>query len=375
MSEQMAHEVIQVEDLVDDADRFDIIHSHVEYLLPLASGRLTTPVVSTLHGRLDRPQIRVLCQTYRPALASISDAQRTALADLDLDWVATVYNGLPLRDLFRLGRGDGSYLAFLGRISEEKDPETPIRVAIRAGTPIKIAARVDPADEPYFRARVMPHLGHPLVEWTGQLDDRQKATPLEGAVALLMPVNWPEPFGLTFVEALAAGTPVISRRRGSLPELIDHRLNGFLCDGEDELVEACHMALQLARHYVQAYRPVLARPASGAAASERDRYPAAALEMPVLPCSDLETSRSKVGVPPSGNRSLAEPAPAAACHPRSGQIRSAAATRSTAALVVRAAEAVPAYRRWRMKTLSDAGWRRRAPKPPADLQTRFMRVR
>src|SRR5450759_1306850 len=158
VSEQMAHEVIQVEDLVDDADRFDIIHSHVEYLLPLASGRLTTPVVSTLHGRLDRPQIRVRCQTYRPALASISDAQRTALADLDLDWVATVYNGLPLRDLFRLGRGDGSYLAFLGRISEEKDPETPIRVAIRAGTPIKIAARVDPADEPSFRARVMPHL-------------------------------------------------------------------------------------------------------------------------------------------------------------------------------------------------------------------------
>lgn len=281
LSEQVAGEVSQVESLVYDADGFDIIHSHVEYLLPLASGRLTTPALTTLHGRLDRPEMRALCQAYRPALVSISNAQRIALADLDLDWVATVHNGLPLRDLFRLGRGDGGYLVFLGRIHEDKDPETAIRVAIRAGIPIKIAARVDPADEPYFRAHVMPHLSHPLVEWTGQLDDRQKAVLLEGALALLMPVDWPEPFGLTFVEALAAGTPVISRRRGSLPELIEHGVNGFLCEGDDELAEACHMARQLDRQacrasvldrysaermagdYVKAYRQALARPSAG----------------------------------------------------------------------------------------------------------------
>ncbi|MGZ6046525.1 MAG: glycosyltransferase, partial [Isosphaeraceae bacterium] len=138
--------------------------------------------------------------------------------------------------IYRLGEGEGGYLAFVGRISPEKDPVTAIRVAIRAGYPLKIAARVDPADDVYFRQTVEPYLKHPLVEWLGQINEQAKVELLAGARALLMPIDWDEPFGLSFIEALASGTPVIARPRGSLPEIVVHGLHGFLAETEDQLV-------------------------------------------------------------------------------------------------------------------------------------------
>ena len=242
-ADPLAIRVLQVEEVVRRSGEFDVLHSHVDYLPWLAGDRLRAPLVTTLHGRLDLPELRPLFHAYRgQALVSISNAQRRPLADLALNWVATVHHGLNLDETYRLGSGRGGYLVFLGRIAPEKDPVTAIRVAIQAGLQLKIAARVDSVDAQYFQTQVEPLLGHPLIEWVGELDDRGKAELLEGALALLMPVAWDEPFGLVFIEALAAGTPVISRPRGSIPELIRHGAHGFLAETDDELVEACRAA-------------------------------------------------------------------------------------------------------------------------------------
>jgi len=244
----LAIRVMQVEEVVRLSSEFDVLHSHVDYLPWLVGDRLRAPLVTTLHGRLDLPELRPLFRAYRgQALVSISNSQRRPLADLTLNWVATIYHGLNLEDTYRLGSGRGGYLVFLGRIAPEKDPVAAIRVAIRAGVQLKVAARVDQVDAHYFQTQVEPLLGHPLIDWVGELDDRAKDELLEGALALLMPVAWDEPFGLVFIEALATGTPVISRPRGSLPELIRHGEHGFLAETEDELVDACRAASAIDR--------------------------------------------------------------------------------------------------------------------------------
>ena len=293
------YELAQVEDVVARSDTFDIIHSHADYFMPLAGNRALAPVVSTRHSRLDLPEHRARLAAHRSRLISISDAQRMPVADLDLDWIATVHNGLFLRETYSLGEGDGGYLVFLGRIVAEKDPVAAIRIAIRAGIPIKIAARVDPVDEVYHRDQVVPLLAHPLVEWLGEVDDAAKSRLLAEAVALLMPIDWPEPFGLAFIEALAAGTPVIARPRGSLPEIIKHGEHGFLCETEDELVTACRRAAELdrrscrtwaldhfsaermARDYEKAYHHVLTR--TEAPAGKPDLVAASAISRSYLP--------------------------------------------------------------------------------------------
>jgi glycosyltransferase involved in cell wall biosynthesis len=291
-----SYELAQLNDVLGRSDQFDIIHSHVDHFVPLAGNRAPASLISTRHGRLDDPGQRAELKAHRSPLVSVSDAQRVAVADLDLDWVATVYNGLNLKEVFCLGEHDRDYLVFLGRVAPEKDPATAIRVAIRAGIPIKVAARVDPADESYHREQVVPLLGHPLVEWLGEVVDAEKSRLLAGAIALLMPIDWPEPFGLTIIEALAAGTPVIARPRGSLPEIIRHGEHGFLCETEDELVEACRLASDLNRgacrnwalehfsaermaiNYERAYHQVLRR--DGAAA-----VPPARMATPSFPSS------------------------------------------------------------------------------------------
>lgn len=244
----LAIRTLQVEEVAQLSDEFDVIHSHLDYLPWLAGDRLRAPLVTTLHGRLDLPELRPLFRAYRgQALVSISNEQRKPLIDLDLNWAATIHHGLKLRETYQLGSGKGGYLVFLGRICPEKDPVTAIRVAIRAGIRLKIAARVDPVDAPYFRNEVEPLLRHPLIEWVGEVDQVEKNQLLGAAVALLLPIAWDEPFGLVFIEALAAGTPVISRPRGSLRELIWHGEHGFLAESDDELVEACHLASKIDR--------------------------------------------------------------------------------------------------------------------------------
>jgi glycosyltransferase involved in cell wall biosynthesis len=243
-----AYRIQQIEDLVRRSAEFDVIHSHVEYLPWMARNRIEAPVITSLHGRLDCPEHQALF-TYNQdqPIVSISDAQRRPLQHLDMNWVATVHNGLPLGSIYSLGEGGGGYLAYVGRVAPEKDTVAAIRVAIRAGLPIKIAAKVASHDMDYFRDCVQPLLQHPLVEWLGQLDDAGKNRLLGEALALLLPVSWHEPFGLVFIEALAAGAPVVSRPRGSLPEIVEHGTHGFLVESEEDLVAACEQVCSIDR--------------------------------------------------------------------------------------------------------------------------------
>jgi glycosyltransferase involved in cell wall biosynthesis len=239
VADQLAYRILQVEDVVCRSGDFDVIHAHLDYMLWPVADRMRTPMVTTLHGRLDIPELRPLFAAYRDQpLVSISDCQRKPVADLDLNWAATIHHGFRLRDIYSLGKGDGGYLAFLGRISPEKGLHTAIRVALRAGMPLKIAAFLDPINQSYFDQEVKPLLDHPLIEYLGELDDRGKAELLPGAAALLLPIDWDEPFGIAFIEAMAAGTPTIARPRGSLPELMKHGEHGFLVWTEDEMVDA-----------------------------------------------------------------------------------------------------------------------------------------
>jgi glycosyltransferase involved in cell wall biosynthesis len=238
--DRVAYEVGQVEDVISNWSRFDVVHWHLEFLHWLVAAAVPVPSVTTLHGTIAGESIRRLIARHRTeALVSISDAQRVPATDLGANWVATVHNGLDLARMYPLGRGDGGYLAFVGRSSPEKGIVTAIRVAIRAGMRIRIAARVGAGDVDYHESEVVPLLDHPLVRWLGELGDAEKVRLLTGAAALLEPIEWDEPFGLAFVEALAAGTPVITRAMGALPELMRHGRHGFFAETEDELLDAC----------------------------------------------------------------------------------------------------------------------------------------
>lgn len=222
------------------ADDFDVVHCHVDYLA-FPYGRLvSTPVVHTLHGRLDlRPLIHVLTELREVPLVSISDSQREPLTGLDLNWVATVHHGLPMRDVPAVTTAsDGRYLVFLGRMSAEKRPDLAIAVAKRAGLPLIMAAKVDRPDREYFEREIRPQLGHPLIEYIGEVSDAEKWRLLGDALALLFPIDWPEPFGLAMIEALACGTPVVARPCGAVPEIVRDGEVGFLADTVDELVAA-----------------------------------------------------------------------------------------------------------------------------------------
>jgi glycosyltransferase involved in cell wall biosynthesis len=240
LEDPLAYRLAQVEDVVRRSGEFDVVHSHLELLPFTAVPRMNAAVVSTLHGRLDLPELFHFFERFPDhLLVSISDAQRQPLQRHHLHWLATIHHGLPLGDTYTLGSGTGGYLAFLGRIAPEKDPVAAIRIAIEAGIPLKVAARVDSADEHYFRHLVKPLLEHPLVEWVGEVDDVGKNQLLGEAMALLLPITWDEPFGLAFIESLATGTPVITRPLGSLPEMIKDGLHGFLVNTEPDFVDAC----------------------------------------------------------------------------------------------------------------------------------------
>jgi glycosyltransferase involved in cell wall biosynthesis len=232
------------------ARNFDVIHSHLDYLtLPFA--RLTaTPSVLTLHGRLDSPEVRRVFGRYTEAnYVSISDDQRRPLPNLN--WVATVHHGLDVES-FRFHPKAGDYLCFVGRMCAEKRPDLAIEVAKRTGIKLKIAAKVDHKEEPYFR-EIEPLLDHPLIEWLGEVDEAQKRRLMGGALALIMPIDWPEPFGMVFIEALACGTPVITCPRGSVPEILKDGLTGFSGCTAEELVEAVRKVRYISRHACRAY--------------------------------------------------------------------------------------------------------------------------
>ncbi|WP_269502842.1 glycosyltransferase family 4 protein [Burkholderia sp. IMCC1007] len=232
------------------AHAFDILHFHLDYLPFSLFGVLDVPFVTTLHGRLDLPEIHpVFAQHPDTPLVSISDAQRVPMPHAG--WAATVQHGLPNGLLTPQGAGDGDYLAFLGRICPEKGVDAAIRIATEAGLPLKIAAKVDKADVAYFEREIAPLLQQANVEFIGEINELQKPAFLSNARALLLPIDWPEPFGLVMIEAMACGTPTIAFRRGSVPEVIDDGLTGYVVDTVAQAVDAVERSKSLSRSAIR----------------------------------------------------------------------------------------------------------------------------
>lgn len=232
------------------AHRFDIMHFHIELIHYPLFRSLAERVVTTLHGRLDLPDLKPFYTAFPDLpLVSISDSQRNPMPPAN--WVATVHHGMP-HDLHRIGPGDGGYLAFLGRICPEKAPEDAIAIAEKVGMPLKIAAKVDPADREYFEERIVPLLSHPLVEFIGEIGESEKTEFLGHATALLMPICWPEPFGLVMIEAMACGTPVIAYPCGAVPEIVEHGVTGFIVNNAAEAAKAVNQVHLLDRARIRA---------------------------------------------------------------------------------------------------------------------------
>jgi glycosyltransferase involved in cell wall biosynthesis len=261
------------------AGDFDIIHFHVDLLPQALFWDLSYKCVMTMHGRLDLLECLPLYKTYpEMPLVSISNAQRRPMP-AEVDWLATISHGLP-GPACAFHSKPGGYLAFLGRISPEKRPDRAIEIARRAGLPLKIAAKIDDVDRAYYEELIAPLLDHPLVEYVGEIAEHEKAEFLGNARALLFPIDWPEPFGLVMIEAMAAGTPVIAWRRGSVPEVVTEGVSGKIVDSVEAAVAAVEevsalsragvraeferrfTAARMTQDYIAAYRSLLAREAA-----------------------------------------------------------------------------------------------------------------
>ncbi len=286
----ITHHVVQLRRVIERAGEFDLIHNHMDYLAFPIAAATRTPMVTTLHGRLDLPDLPPVFAAY-PEInpISISLAQRAGLPGAR--WRGMVHHGLPPH-LLTTGRGEGGYLAFLGRISIEKRVDAAIRIAEATGSRLRIAAKIDPHDRDYFH-EIAPSFESPLVEFVGEIGEREKSRFLGEARALLFPVDWPEPFGLAVIEALACGTPVITRRRGAVPELVTHGRTGFVCDDEEAMIAAvarlgaidraeCRRAFEasfttarMADDYLRIYHEVVAEQAGRTAGLRLDAQPAA----------------------------------------------------------------------------------------------------
>jgi glycosyltransferase involved in cell wall biosynthesis len=246
VSDYLAHHLFMLEQVCSAKDDFDIVHFHIDYLHFPLSRREQLVNLTTLHGRLDIPDLVPLYSVFRDMpFVSISDAQRQPLPWIN--WQATVYHGMP-EDQLMPGRGTGQYLAFLGRISPEKGLDEAIEIATKVGIPLRIAAKVDRVDREYFETTIRPRLNHPLVEFLGEIGYAEKNSFLGDAMALLFPVNWPEPFGMVMIEAMACGTPVIAYPYGSVPEIIQDGINGFLTRNREEAVAAVTRVPTLSRN-------------------------------------------------------------------------------------------------------------------------------
>lgn len=272
----LAQHLVMLERVFEEIENFDIVHFHCDYLHYPLSRRYHEPNVTTLHGRLDIPDLVPLYQEYpEMPVISISDSQRRPLPWLN--WQATVYHGMPTERFQPLERHEG-YLAFLGRVSPEKGLHDAIAIAEAAGLELRIAAKIDRIDQAYYEAVARPLLGKPCVNFVGEIGDEGKNAFLGNAMALLFPIQWEEPFGMVMMEAMACGTPVIAYPRGSVPEVLDDGVTGFLVDGVEAAIEAlarvesfdrrrCRQTFEqrfssarMAQDYLSCYERLLARP-------------------------------------------------------------------------------------------------------------------
>lgn len=240
-----------LEQVCQRANEFDLLHFHLDYYPFSTFSRCSTPFITTLHGRLDLPEHQVVFDTFSDVpLIAISESQRSLMPQAR--WLRTIHHGVPEKLLTPTG-AEPSYFAFLGRIAPEKAVDRAIRIAEHCKIPLKIAAKVDRVDRAYFERDIRPLLSSPWVEYIGEITDEQKSAFLSGAVALLAPVAWPEPFGLIMIEAMACGTPVIAFRKGAIPEIVTDGVTGFTVDDESEAIAAVSRLPQLSRANIRHY--------------------------------------------------------------------------------------------------------------------------
>lgn len=242
----LPYNIIMLDRVAERAAEFDVLHFHIDFFHYPLFRNMAHRTLTTLHGRQDLPELPDIYRAFpHMPLVSISQHQRKPVPPVN--WMGTVYHGLPEKQ-FREGGGSGGYLAFLGRICPEKGPEEAIAIAEQAGVPLKMAAKIDPVDKPYFEQVIRPLLAKsPHVEFVGEIDDSRKQEFLGNALALLFPINWPEPFGLVMIEAMACGTPIIAHRLGSVPEVVEDGLTGFAVDNRQQAVKAVAKAERLFR--------------------------------------------------------------------------------------------------------------------------------
>jgi glycosyltransferase involved in cell wall biosynthesis len=249
--DQLSHHYVMLDKVFERSlrEEFDIVHFHIDYLHFPLSRVHQIPQLTTLHGRLDMPDLPPLYRRFpNMPVVSISKAQRKPLPFAN--WVGNVYHGLPLNGL-KHGDGGGKYLAFLGRISPEKRVDRAIEIALKVGIPLKIAAKVDRADREYFEANIKHLLDQPGIEYIGEIREDQKAEFLGNAAAYLFPIDWPEPFGLTVIESMACGTPTLAFRCGSVPEVVNPGVSGIIVNSVDEAVASMDTVLAMDRSVVR----------------------------------------------------------------------------------------------------------------------------
>jgi len=249
--DHIPHALLLLEQVRRRVREFDVLHFHTDLLHFPIFRPWASRTVTTLHGRLDLPDLAPFYREFNDMpLVSISNDQRRPLPHAR--WMATIPHGLPRGNTRYYPNPAGGYLAFLGRISPEKRPDRAIAIAKLAGIKVKIAAKVDRVDEVYFEREIRPLLSHPLVEFIGEIDESDKPEFLGNARALLFPIDWPEPFGLVMIEAMACGTPTIAYRAGSVPEVIEHGVSGFIVDDEEAAAQAVRRIDDIDRAAVRA---------------------------------------------------------------------------------------------------------------------------
>lgn len=270
--EWLVYHTMMMDRVAGMADEFDIIHFHTDYLHFPLSRYLPVPHVTTLHGRQDLPELVPLYRQFSDIpLVSISNSQRTPLPWVN--WKKTVYHGLP-NDLYSFQNNPENYFAFMGRISPEKRIDRAVEIALHCGMPLYVAAKIDKADQLYFDECIKPLFNHPLVEYLGEIGEQEKRELLGNARALLFPIDWPEPFGLVMIEAFACGTPVIAYRHGSVPEIMEEGVTGFIVENQEQAMRAaeniesidrrrCHdvferrfTAAHMAANYLNVYQDI-----------------------------------------------------------------------------------------------------------------------